>query len=364
MNKHIFGTLLLGFFMSGLCAQIQLLNDEFGHAATLNANWLNINNTENWGAEQLEVHDINTSEAGHLYMMPHTSSWYQNYRGTLLYRLIDQDFVFTTEITATNRAGNNIPGASYSLAGIMVRSPRDFPNGALTDWTPGGENYIFLSTGFANGGTGPHLEVKTTSNSVSSLGITGISTSTNVQIRVARIDDDFIVLYRLPGQGWVLHQRYVRPDFPDEIQVGFVTYTDWQKVSSYDPFFQNSHVLDSNLNPDPTAGTPFNPDLIGRFDFGRFDDIPVGLPAVIDTAPNADILAFLSYDSEPFCPPNLHITDAINNGNIVFAKAENTITAENIINENAEVHYQAGSLVELQAGFEAEGSVNFSVEIE
>jgi len=364
MNTHTFTVLLLSCFMSNLYAQIQLLNDEFDHAITLDANWLNINDTENWGAEQLEVHDINTSEAGHLYMMPHTSSWYQNYRGTLLYRLVGQNFVFTTEITATNRAGNNIPGPSFSLAGIMVRTPRNFPNGALNDWTPGDENYIFLSTGFANGGTGPHLEVKTTTNSNSNLGITGISTSSNVQIRVARIDAEFIVLYRLPGEAWVLHQRYTRPDFPDELQVGFVTYTDWQKVSSYDPFFQNSHVLNNNLNPDPTAGTPFSPDLIGRFDFGRFDDIPAGLPAIIGTGSNADILAFLSYDSEPFCPPSLHITDAIRNGNIVFAKAENIITAENTISESAEVRYRAGNTVELQMGFQAESSVDFSVEIE
>ncbi len=364
MSIHTFTTLLLACFMSSLYGQIQLLNDEFDRAATLNANWLNINDTENWGAEQLEVHDINTSEAGHLYMMPYTSSWYQNYRGTLLYRLVGQDFVFTTEITATNRAGNNIPGPSYSLAGIMVRSPRDFPNGALSDWAPGDENYIFLSTGFASGGTGPHLEVKTTTNSNSSLGITGISTSTNVQIRVARVDDEIILLYRLPGESWVLHQRYIRPDFPDEIQVGFVTYTDWQKVNNYDPFFQNSNVLNSNLNPDPSPGTPFSPDLIGRFDFGRFDDIPAGLPAVIGTASNADILAFLSYDSVPFCPLNLHITNPIANGNIVFAKAENAITAENAISESAEVRYQAGNSVELQMGFRTDSSVDFSIEIE
>ncbi len=355
MNKRLFFLSLFIFFVHNSYTQIQLLNDEFDHAATLFANWQNINDTEGWNVEQLEVYDINTSEPGHLYMMPHTSSWYEDYKGTLLFKMVDQNFVMTTEITATNRAENNIPGPSFSLAGIMVRTPRNYPNGALADWTPGGENYIFLSTGFASGGAGPHLEVKTTTDGNSVLSISPISTSSNVQIRVARIGAELIVLYRLPGQSWVLHQRYMRPDFPDEVQLGFVTYTDWNSVNNYQPFFHNSNVLSADMIP----GTVFNPDLIGRFDFSRFDNVPAGLEAIIATASNADILAFLSYDSEPFCPATLHIDDDINNGNIVFIKA-GTITANNTLSEDAEATYQAQNSLELQAGFQADGSVSFS----
>lgn len=360
--------LLLFCFTSALTwSQIQLLNDEFGNAASLQANWHNINEVEGWNAEHLEVHDINTSSEGELYMMPYTSSWYQDYRGTLLFKNVAQDFVLTTEVTTTNRAGNGLPSSGFSLAGLMIRSAIDYPNGALMNWMPDQENYIFMATGFANGGSGPHFEVKNTVNGTSNLQITNIPTASQVQIRIARISGAIIVLFRLPGQSWVVHRRFDRSDFPAEIQIGFVTYTDWPKVSYYDEYFHNSHVLNSSLSPDPSAGVPFTPDLIGRFDFARFDDVtvPPQLTGInlVSQASDADLLSFLGYTSDRYCPLTEDVNDTIEMNQIAELSVSQDMTANNLILPAADVRYRAENSIELNLDFEVNLGAMFTAEI-
>lgn len=361
-----------------LSAQIQLHNDEFQRSATLGANWSNINQEEGWMAEHLEAHDVDETSSGHLYMMPWTTSWYEDLRGTLLFKLIDQDFVITTEVTALNRAQNGLPSSSYSLAGVMLRTPRHYPNGALSDWTPGGENYVFLATGFAAtnhpscpGCQGPHFEVKSTINSNSNLQVSSIPTSQNVQIRVARIGSAIIVLNRMPGGSWQVHQRYDRTDFPSEIQVGLVTYTDWEKVGVYwqsnQEFYHNSHVINDQLTDDPAPNVAFNPDLIGEFDFVRFDSVsvPPGLSGInlVNTATDMQLLSFLGYETTSFCPENFVVSAEISQGQIVETSAQNSLTASNRILSQAMVYFTAGFTIDLQPGFEVEAGAEFQANI-
>ncbi len=305
MKKIIlFGSFLFAF----ICAysQIQLLNDEFDDASTL-TNWLNIDDVEGWNADHLEAHDINTSQAGKLMMMPYTSSWYQDYRGTILFKEITGDFIITTEATATNRSGTGFPSSAYSLAGLMIRTPRNITNGAA-DWTSGGENYVFLATGHATGSSSlAHLEIKTTINGNSTLAVNQIPSASNVRIRFARIGGFVICLYQLPGGDWTVHRRFYRNDFPSTMQIGFVTYTDWNKVNSYAPIFQNSNVINSNLNPDPSSNPslPFTPDLIGGFEFARFDDVNlppdlIGVNLLSNAVTNQQLLSFLGFTSQPY----------------------------------------------------------------
>ncbi len=305
MNKYIL--LILVLISTIYCtAQIQLLNDEFDDASTL-SNWLNIDDVEGWNADHLEDYNINTSQTGKLMMLPYTSSWYQDYRGSILFKELTGDFILTTEATATNRAGNGNPSSSYSLAGLMIRTPRSFTNGAA-GWTPYGENFIFLATGHATGSSAnAHLEVKTTVSGSSNLAITPIPSPTNVRIRIARIGEYVICLYQLPGGSWIVHRRFDRSDFPNTMQIGFVTYTDWPKVSSYTPIFHNSNVLNANLNPDPTAGVPFTPDIIGGFEFARFDEVNlppilVGVNLTNSAVTDAQLLSFLGFTSQPYTP--------------------------------------------------------------
>jgi hypothetical protein len=126
---------------------LTLLSDEFDAAHTL-TNWQRIYQVEGWGNNVLQQFDINNSRAGHMTMVPYTSSWYAEWRGELTFKTVTGDFVITTDVEPRNRAGTGAPGSQYSLAGIMVRAPRTMTNPA--QWTAGGQNYVFLSLGTAN----------------------------------------------------------------------------------------------------------------------------------------------------------------------------------------------------------------------
>ncbi|MBX7247205.1 MAG: hypothetical protein K1X53_17035 [Candidatus Sumerlaeaceae bacterium] len=268
------------------------LSDEFTNATTL-SNWQRIHAVEGWNADQLQHLDINTSMPGWLTMMPYASTWYQNYRGELTFKAVTGDFVASTYVRATNRAQSGAPGEDFSLAGILVRTPRAITNPA-TDWTAGGENYVFLSFGSAGNPGNYQWEVKTTINSVSTL--TYETTGTlDAQIQVARLGSTFIMLRRvLPGGQWHVHRRYQRTDMPATMQVGMTVYTDYSHVSSLTPFVHNSSVI--------TTGTP---DLIARFDYFRFAR-PVIPPAYASAdfsseseVPDSVLLSFLGEAALP-----------------------------------------------------------------
>src|SRR2546430_7641998 len=141
------------------------LSDEFNDASTL-AQWKRVYAVEGWGANQLELQDINTTRAGHMVMMPFTSTWYNDYRGELTFKEVQGDFVVTTDVTVSRRGGGGAPRSQYSLGGIMLRAPR-----AITPatWHPGGENYLFLSIGAGDHVGTFQYEVKSTTSSNSQL---------------------------------------------------------------------------------------------------------------------------------------------------------------------------------------------------
>ena len=231
------------------------LSDEFTDPATLR-NWLRIYQTEQTQADQLAVCEIGRPQRGWLTLVPHASSWYQDYRGMLVYKNISGDFVVTTRMRNTNRAGNGAPRSNYSLAGIMVRTPRDV---TPRTWRPGGENYIFLSHGSARNAGRFEFEVKTTINSNSQLEVTP-ATSSEVLVRVVRVGPDFVLLRKDGDRSWQVHQRYRRPDMPKELQVGLTVYTDYSTISRLQPLQQNTQVIRGG-----------NPDLRAMFDYVHFE---------------------------------------------------------------------------------------------
>src|SRR5438477_8249544 len=99
------------------------LSDEFNDSATLAA-WQRVEIVEGWNADQLEKLDVNTTRPGRLFMMPYSSTWYNDYRGELTFKTVTGDFVVTTDVEVSSRAGSGAPRSLYSLAGIMVRAPR------------------------------------------------------------------------------------------------------------------------------------------------------------------------------------------------------------------------------------------------
>lgn len=271
------------------------LSDEFNDGGTL-GNWSRVHLVEQWNADQLATWDIDTTQSGRMVMEPHTCSWFEDYRGPFAFKNVTGDFVVTSSITTTGRDGASVPSSAFSLAGVLVRFPRNVTPGT---WSPGGENYVFLSIGRANAARW-QFEVKTTVNSNSTLHITD-ALGNSALIQVARLGDYLIMLRQEPGQPWAVHRRYARGDFPDTMQVGLFAYTDWPKVSIFDPFVHNSTTLVPPLPPgtDPDPGVPFDPDLIAGFDYTHYfrPTLPahlVGLDLTSETlVPDAELLAFL-----------------------------------------------------------------------
>jgi hypothetical protein len=266
------------------------LSDEFNDATTL-SQWKRVYVVEGWGANQLEVLDINTTRAGHMVMIPFTSTWYNDYRGELTFKEVTGDFVVTTDVEAGRRNGSGPPRSQFSLGGIMLRAPRQI---TPATWQPGGENYFFLSLGAASAAGTFQFEVKITRSSNSVLDIKDASaTGGHAIIQFARLGPYFIALKNVAGQ-WSVHQRYVRNDMPATLQVGMTVYTDYPAASSVSPFVQNSTVLHIG-----------NPDLVAAFDYFRFarPQVPASLVgADLTMVSDAVLLSFLGANASTPLP--------------------------------------------------------------
>lgn len=284
------------------------LSDEFDDASSI-TQWQRVHEVEGWNADQLQSYSIDGATPGAMTMVPNTVVWYQDYRGPMAFREVTGDFVITTDVTIHDR--DDVGGADaddvpndglFSLGGVMVRTPRAITQ--PSDWTPGsqaddgtnnGENYVFLSLGHATDDQFS-LEVKTTRNSHSLLELAPVGVTANrAKIQIARVNNAILTLVQFPGEEWQVHRRYSRPDMPQTLQVGLVSYTDYGKASEFDPLFHNSNALDGSVNPNPA--NPFNPDLSASFDYARFvrPDVPETLQGVdlVTNGSDAQLLSFL-----------------------------------------------------------------------
>ena len=270
-----------------------MLSDEFDHPSSL-LHWQRIHEVEGWHADQLERWEVDTSRVGHMTLTPYTSSWFEDYRGVLVFKEVTGDFVATTEILPRNRTETGPPSRAYSLAGIMARTPRPVSQGA-TDWTSGGENYVFLSLGTASNPGTYQFEVKTTVNGNSQLEIS--DGFPKARLRMAKIGPAVIVLLKPEGEDWRVHRRYNRDDMPATLQLGLTVYTDWDNVSPLNPLVHNQ-----------TVETGGNPDLTAHVNFFRYSrpQVPESLAGLDLTNPaevsDEDLLAFLDFASVPNQP--------------------------------------------------------------
>lgn len=283
------------------------LSDEFNHGPTI-ANWQRIYQVEGWGNDVLAQLDIDTTRPGRLFMRPYSSSWYAEWRGELMFKEVSGDFVVTTEVEPTRQSGAGAPQSSYSLAGIMVRTPRAMTSPA--QWTAGGQNYIFLSLGAASQPGSYQYEVKTTRNSESVLNITD-GAPPRAGIQVARLGPHLITLRRAQGGAWQVHRRYARPDMPSRLQAGLTVYTDWPLCERVGFANQNTRVL-TNGAPLAAGGVVAgaNPDLLAAFDYVRFrrPQVPPQLAGANFSDPaavsDAQLLGFLGAQADaPYLPP-------------------------------------------------------------
>ncbi|OAB63116.1 hypothetical protein AY599_18070 [Leptolyngbya valderiana BDU 20041] len=290
-------------FEASLADPLSFLSDEFDDAASL-GDWQRVWSLEGWPGDQLEEFSIG---GGELTMLPHTSAWFEDLRGVLAFKPVTGDFIVSTRFTASNRAESGAPNRLYSLAGLFVRGPRPITD--PSQWTPGGENYVFLSAGSADQPGTFQYEVKTTENSLSTLTILdacgGACPSAPVfELLAARLEGEhFVLLRREPGSDqWQVHQRYRRSDLPETLQVGLTTYTDWNSING--PYWPSNQFAHNN-----TVITDGQPDLLARFQHVRFRSprIPAELqgrdysadydPGDPSTVSDADLLCLLTGQS-------------------------------------------------------------------
>ncbi len=310
-SRFAMAVLALLLLPPGAWAQndLHLLSDEFETSLT-QGEWQRVHLTEQWNNEQLEVYDIDQSNPGRMTMVPYTVVWYQDWRGPMAFKEASGDFAITADVRSTGRDGSSVPASLFSLGGIMLRAPRDITPGT---WTPGGEDYLFLSIGYGSGPTQFHYEDKTTDDSNSTL-ILSPAPGPRSTLQLARIGEYVIALRQAPSSAWQVHRRFHRADLPPVLQAGLVTYTDWAKCQPFDPFVHNQIVLDPPLPPgvtDPRPDIPYTPDLLTTFEYARFArvNLPPELEGVDLTnttlVPDAVLLAFLGeHVNEPGIGPS------------------------------------------------------------
>jgi hypothetical protein len=160
--------------------------------------------------------DIDRSTPGQLTIRPAYSWWVKDGRAFFLYRLVSGDFSVTTRLQTTGAHGG-IPQASWSLAGLLVRSPAGDADRAAESW-------VGWTAGAVKGGR--VLERKTTVDADSQLVLVQRSPGW-VQLRVVRVADQLALLRRYPGGRWVAQWTYSRPDLPAVVQVGIDAQSGW-----------------------------------------------------------------------------------------------------------------------------------------
>lgn len=250
------------------------LSDEFESTASLE-NWQQYHAVEGW-PDMIKVLEV---EDGLLRLEPYTSGWYADYHAPFMFQEVTGDFVVTTRLKASGQT-SDLPTEQWSLTGLMARAPRDI---TAETWEANGENWVFITTGIADRLNRPVFETKTTVNSDSRLRLHN-ARSGWLELRLARIGANFILLYRYEGEAeWVIQERFYREDMPETLQVGLVAYTDWLTADHLDPETFNTTLI--------TDGTP---DLVVEVDYIRF--APVNAPAEVvnlRSAAVSDVLAML-----------------------------------------------------------------------
>ena len=215
-------------------------------------------------------------ENGQLVLEPVSSGWFEDNQAGHLYHQITGDFIATTRIEVTG-AETDLPQTSFSLAGLFIRAPRAV---SAASWTPGQENWLFFSIGTAAPAGEPHYELKTTTNSLSTLQIRPAPTGP-VDLRIARHGEIFTLLTRPEGQEWEVVEQIIRPDLPLVLNVGLTAYADYDSVA---PIYPNFALYN-------TQGAPTeNADLIARIDnfsirrpaTGRLPIANIDAPAFLD----------------------------------------------------------------------------------
>ena len=199
------------------------LNDEFDTSDAL-SNWTRITDAEGW-ADKLKTLAV---DDGTLVPEPYPSVWFYDYVVPFLFRRVEGNFMVTTQINVSS-LGTPMPSTAYSLAGLLARRPRsDAPFAADSAWAKDRENYVFLVTGTTGEPGAPKIETKSAVRSRPIVKHYPRETSGWMHLRLVRLNQTIIALYRRPGSDWQIHERFYRPDLSSTLQVGLMAYGDYR----------------------------------------------------------------------------------------------------------------------------------------
>ncbi len=149
-------------------------------------------------------------EAGQLLLRPKSSGWFEDNTVGHLYREVSGDFIVTAKLKVEGTQ-SPVPQRSFSLAGLLIRAPHSFTKAT---WTAKGENWLFFSLGTAFPAGQSQFEIKSTSNSLSTLKISEAKPGWT-RLRIARSGELFTLLYQEENASeWQVLDQFIRPDLP------------------------------------------------------------------------------------------------------------------------------------------------------
>lgn len=227
-------------------------------------------------------------EDGMLVLEPISGGWFEELHGGHLYQPVTGDFIVTTRIRVTGTEAE-LPQTLFSLGGLFVRAPREV---SAASWAPGRENWLFFSIGTSAPPGTPQFEVKTTTNSLSTLKILPAPTGW-VELRLARHGELFTLLHKAErAEEWTIADQMIRPDLPAVLNVGLTAYADWGSVA---PIYPDMMTVNINGTPENNADLIAYVDRIEfrRPEVGRIAIANIDAPAFLDAIETrrADILA-------------------------------------------------------------------------
>ncbi len=229
--------------------------DEFDTPSSL-SEWKRFYQVEGWPDMMKHIEVKN----GFLIMEPNTSGWYADYHAPFVFKEVTGDFSVTTRLKISGLR-TDIPETTWSLSGIMIRAPRNI---SPKDWEPNGENWMFLTTGFANDLNQPVFETKTTINSTSRLKLHPNKLDW-VSLKIVRNGGTFTLFYRYDDlNDWNKIETFQRNDLPETLQVGLNAYTDF--------YAAGKELLGDYYRYNTTVVTYGKPDLRVQVDYFRIEN--------------------------------------------------------------------------------------------
>ena len=185
----------------GLPAGLGVESDEFDGDLS---NWSFLNFAE----ASVQIQD------GQVQVEPVANSlWFNADSGVLVYKNISGNFRVTSYATVRSLDNPLLPPQAINLGGLMAHAPQ---------LLAADENYVHIAYGSVTGSA--IVETKTTIDNQSNFQTSAWPTAEG-ELGICRVGDTFMLLNREFGSEWQVVAQYERPDLPETLEVGMMSYS-------------------------------------------------------------------------------------------------------------------------------------------